>query len=1014
MKKLTFALVLMVLSAFGAEYLQNGDFETGEIKPWGFPRETKASASIRTDSAPAGGRGVLAINLPPDGERKISFHQKVKLGPGTYQFSCYVDTTGVTVPKGFVQFYVSGTVEGKWTNYGGFHIGGTHPKLGWRKYPWTKLESTVTIPENGVANSVWIEFINTVGTVLLDNFSLSDDKPNPPEPQPTKPTKGSKAFSVSLIPGGVKALFTQDQIPEFTLTVENVASDGVMSVNYRTVDYFGNQVLTTTGSYPLKVGEPFTETISYPQLKEVGFYCTTASWKFGALAGEAQVSFVKVGPLLDKPDRLFGISVYADAEVERYKLMGVGTKGYYFKWRYMEDENGNLDLEPVRQEIQALKAAGIRVMGHFDTAEASRLPRRYVKSKVEDKQDPIVDQAVFYRDKEAFVEKIVTTFKDDIHEWGAGCEINLKAYQADYIYQRYIDEVKLMSRAIRRADPTAIFVAIGCSGADGRSRPRYPFLRKILPEIVDDIDGFGIDQYTSGQTYGKGYVLKNTEEGELREMMLTLLQIAHDNGKHFVSIDEKGPSIIRNTPLDSHLGTRMANMAARDYIILKTVPEVKHWLYFRPDNWSKTSIVDWGMWEKGNPRQVVSAYSATARSMAHAEFLKGKELCEDIPCWLFRKDDRFFATLWYNGAEPLEFKLPADARFSVLDVQGKAVAVQRNTLILADAPQYLLADSLAELEGALEKAEYTVPELGATVEVIAAKKMQLALRNLSGKAFSAKVEGFKSEPPQALPSALTGTIELAPNETRILELPFASESCSFELKTSNGQRFEASRAFRPYCLSRFAGWENMANAMPIVLDDPSRQMPGYDDLKANKIYNGQDDLSAVGRFAYDDNCFYMEVVAKDDTHFNVQTPARCFNGDCVQFAFDTRKDARIKLLKNIQGLTEDDYNYVSALASGKPVTHCYGAADETRERLRGKELESIPQITRDETAKTTTYRIAIPFADLAPLRPIPGNCFGFSFLVFDSDSDQSKLIHLEASPGITNPTNPAAFLEFLF
>ena len=181
----------------------------------------------------------------------------------------------------------------------------------------------------------------------------------------------------------------------------------------------------------------------------------------------------------------------------------------------------------------------------------------------------------------------------------------------------------------------------------------------------------------------------------------------------------------------------------------------------------------------------------------------------------------------------------------------------------------------------------------------------------------------------------------------------------------------------------------------------------------NHTFDGLDDLSLVGRFAYDDTCFYMEYVAKDDIHHNEQTPARCFNGDCIQYAFDTRKDARIKLLKNIQGFSDDDYNFVSALASGQPVTHCYIAATENNERLRGKEL-AAPTIIRDETAKTTTYRVAIPFTDLTPLKPVPGLTFGFAFLAFDSDGKETKLIHMEAAPGITNPSNPADFFDFVF
>ncbi len=1011
MKQFILALALSFTSAFAAEYLQNGDFEAETPAPWQL-KSTKATLSLTSDNVPTGGgRNVLAVHLPKE-ENKVSLHQTIKLGPGTYTFSGYVDTTGVTVPQGYVQYYISGTLDGKWKNFGSFHIGGTKPKIGWQKHPWTKLETTITIPENGTAASLWCDFVNTTGTVLMDNFSISDDKPQSAAPKPVE-KKPQKPFVVTLHPGGYKALYALEQPIYVTLQVDNPWVNLPLEVTYTTTDYFGKLVGTTKATYQLKAGEPFAVHAPCPDSMQPGFFCTTATWKTGSLSGQAQASYVKVAQPPSKPDPLFGISVFAGEDAARYKLMGVGTKGVYFQWRYLEDENGNLKLDDIRAKIKDLRAAGIKIIGHFGTVETGRLPRRYLKKQVPPKQDPIENPELFYKDKEEFVYRIVSAFKDDIHEWAASGEINLLAYQADYIRQRYIDEVKVLSRAIRCADPTASFVAIGCSGADGRATPRYPFLRGILPAIVDDIDGFGIDQYTAGQAYGKGYVNKNTEEGQIREMMLAALQIARENGKKALSIEEKGPSIVRKTPLDSPLGITMANMVARDYIILKTVPEVRHWLYFRPDNWSKNSIVDWGMWERENPRQVVSAYAATARTMANATFIKFKSLCEDIPCWIFQKDGKFFATIWYNGAEPLDFQLPATQKASVLDVQGNPVDLQNNSMVLTDAPQYLFADSLNALEGLLDGAKYTVPELGATMEVIALNKTQLVLRNLSGKPFTATVSKFTSTPAIELPAALKEAIPLAPNETRSLDLPFTAKECTIALTTSNGQNFNVSRSFNPYRLVKISGWDEISKAQPVVVNDPSRQMPGYDDLKANKVYDGLDDLSLVGRFAYDDTFFYMEYVVKDDLHYNEQTPARCFNGDCIQYGFDTRKDARIKWLKGIQGFSDDDYNFVSALASGQPVTHCYMAATENNERLRGKEL-APPTIIRDEATKTTTYRVAIPFADLAPLRPIPGQTFGFSFLAFDSDGKDTKLIHIEATPGITNPTNPAEFIEFAF
>lgn len=1012
LKKILTCCMAATTLSFAAEYLKNGDFENDEFKPWRV-YSGKSTLSIITDTSPAGGSGVLGINLTGE-DRKSSVTQALKLGPGKYCFSGYVDTTRLTVPQGYVMLYVSGTKDGKWHNYGGFHAGGTDPKLGWRKAPWKKYEHEFTVPEGGTLTGIWIECISCTGTLMFDNLSLSDDKS---AVVAAAPAPKEEALKMSLVPGGVTALFPPSEVPEMTLTIENPAkSERTVSVQYRTIDYFGKEVAASKKEYKLKPGENYTEVLKYPEFSKPGFYCTTANWKCGSLSGTAEGSFVKVMEKPEKPDRLFGISVFAGDNAERFSLMGVGTKGVYFQWKYLEDKNGKLDLTKIKETVKTLKAAGIEVAGHFDAASDGRTPARYLKKKVAPKQDPIEDHEKFYKDYGEFVYQVVTAFKDDIKIWSASGEINLLAYQADYYRQRYINMVKVISKNIRRADKDAKLLALGCSGADGRSKPRYPFLRGLLPEIVDDIDGFGIDQYTAGQSYGEGYVNLNTEQGELRDMMLDALKIAHDNGKQLVGIDEKGPSIIRKTPISSPLGITMANMVARDYIILKTVPEILHWLYFRPDNWDKTSVMDWGMWELANPRQVVSAYCATARMMANVKFVKDFALHNDIPCWIFakynrwNKSDDYFAVLWYNGVEPLKFTFNDSVK--LYDVQGNRIRIEGQTTVLDSAPQYVIAQDLNALEKVLKTATFEVPLLDGVVETISADKTILAIRNLSGDTVTAKIVDFKSEPAFELPESAKAEMKLVPNETKQIAFKFAPEKCSFVISSGKQEPLKVSGSFKPYRVPRVSSWADVAKATPYALDDPMRQSPGYADLKANKVYNGLDDLSAVARFGYDDANFYMEYIVKDDDHCNEQTPARCFAGDCVQYGFDTKRDARIKFLNGIRGFTDDDYNIVSALASGKPVTYCYAASMENAKQADAQ--MTPPEVIRNEQAKTTTYRVKLPFAELVPLKPVKGKVFGFSFLAFDYDSAEKKLYLIEATSGITNPTDPSQFLPFIF
>jgi hypothetical protein len=80
--------------------------------------------------------------------------------------------------------------------------------------------------------------------------------------------------------------------------------------------------------------------------------------------------------------------------------------------------------------------------------------------------------------------------------------------------------------------------------------------------------------------------------------------------------------------------------------------------------------------------------------MAFAEFVRELPLHQDMPCWIFRRDGKYFAALWYNGKEELKAVLPAGIKAEALDVQGNPIDLAARTLMLGEAPVYLFAESL--------------------------------------------------------------------------------------------------------------------------------------------------------------------------------------------------------------------------------------------------------------------------------------------------------------------------------
>ena len=836
----------------------------------------------------------------------------------------------------------------------------------------------------------------------------------PPASETSGPAEDLCSLRLRMAPNGDSGVFLPTETPSFSFSISNSTVRAKMfEAEFRVEDYFGATVSKETLRREIFAGGCLEQRMECAKARLPGFYCVSVKWKCGGASGMEECSFVKVAELPSRPDRMFGISSFAKDEARLYAKLGVGTKAIYLDWRAHEDGHGNLSLEKTAAYVKSLREKGITVVGHFPAVSDSATPRRYLKRKAGKKDDPISDPKAMYAGMQSFVEAVVNRFRGDIHEWSAVAEINLLAGRAPYCRQRYIDVVKLISKSIRKTDPSAEILALGCSGADGREKPRFRFLQGMLPELTDNIDGFGIDQYTAGQKYGVGFTSLDTEQSELREIMTVALDIAKKNGGKIVAIDEKGPAIVRSTRLSSPEGRRMANMVARDFIILKTLPEVRHWLYFRPRNWNPKSVVDWGMWECENPRQTVSAYASTARLMAHAAFAGEKPLHKSIVCWKFKNSEGPFATIWYNGSTPLKFKLPDDAKVSVRDVQGNPVNLSGKELMLSDAPLYLYSSSMRELDRVLDGARYQAADLEGAVDVVDSGHMALLLRNVSGKPLTATVVAADFDPPVDAALLPRNPISIAADCVGRVEIAALPKKSSFTVETSNSATTKIEGKFSLYSLRKIGGWNDIGMANEIVLEDPALQMPGYGDLKSNGLYEGVDDLSVRARFGYDDDSFYMEVRVKDDIHFNDKAPARCFVGDCVQYGFDTLRNATFDALSGRNGWGEDDYRFTSALADGKPVTYCYGAAACNRNRMDRREF-TAPSVTRDERTKVTTYRVKIPFADLAPLKPEKGRVFGFSFLAFDKDGERIAAYRIESTQGLAGNTNPAEFLAFVF
>ena len=1023
--------ILTAALTFGGEWIKNGDFENGKTTPWKLTKANKnVSLSIVPDSgSPCGGSGALGITLSQ--ERVIDICQDVKIGPGTYKLTAYMDTTRCTKPGGYIMLYFSGSVNGKWQNFGGVATPGTPktPGVGWKKTSWRKYEKIITVPEGGTIKRIYIVLSGYfTGTAMLDGISLQDyteeearkdrERKQQEEKQAAElKTRQASAPQGTLLSRKYRNLFRHTEIPELGFELKNPADREVsLKVRFTTMDYFGRTVLKSEKVFKLPAKGKIIEVLRYPECRLPGFYCTNAEWKSGMISGKVQASFVKIGPVPAKKDPLFAISFYHgvlnDQNIERIELLAAGAVGSEFNWLYWFNAKPE-KLAAYKKQLEKLKQRGIESIGGFTMNYGGWNPKIWKRWMPKDKVPQELAEPTIQQLKEVlvpFIEKIVTLYRPYIKTWFLGGEVDCGGQLYPSAVPVYVAMINFSYPAIKKADPDAVVGGPGVGG--GRVYPRFPWLKKLLPQIKDSMDGFALDTYTNGQQYGKGYMTLNSEEADLRNMMLELWQLAEKSGMKFIAIAEKGPCIVRTTPLDDACSVSMANIVARDYILLKTVPQMRHWLYFRMDNWSSKSQIDWGMWEKENPRHAVSAYAATARTMAFAEFVKELPIHRDIPCWIFRKDGIYFAAVWYNGKENLKVKLADGIPTQAKDVQGNAVDLKDKILNLGEAPVYLYAKDAAALEKLLANAADNVSELAFDVDRQKAGETVLMVRNLSGHQIDLTLKD--AEIPGGRKMQFGDRISLAPGEVRTLVKPVGADSVVFHLETGKGRKYTASAKLKPAIVPMVKSFAELEKkAVPLLLNDPTRQVPCYEDLSQHGNYTGLDDLSAVFRLGYDKQYLYLEVRVKDDTHLNDNAPARIFAGDCVQFAIDSNRDAKMKRIRGVKGYSDDDFNFVSALAKGKPYTHCYTASKDTRPAIQGKTYRLKPEITRDEKTKTTLYRVKVALSDLAPLKPEKGRIFGFSLLLFDRDSPLSYH-SMEYSKGVSEPTDPSKYPAFQF
>lgn len=180
------------------------------------------------------------------------------------------------------------------------------------------------------------------------------------------------------------------------------------------------------------------------------------------------------------------------------------------------------------------------------------------------------------------------------------------------------------------------------------------------------------------------------------------------------------------------------------------------------------------------------------------------------------------------------------------------------------------------------------------------------------------------------------------------------------------------------------------NAFPIAL--------GAREQVKEKVWQGLADLSAQVLTQWDEEFFYIAASVTDDTSFQIFSPEDMWRGDCVQFALDTRRDAKI----GREGYDTDDYEFGMAAAHLRGVLYRFAGGG------RSPGVVSNAQVSVQRMGNRTIYEAAIPWPELAPLTPKDGEFVGFSMVVNDSDGGHRG--YMEWPGGMVGKKEPGRFI----
>ena len=952
------AALLCAASGASGQNLLPGDtsFEAGTGRWFGGSRQTTPE-----------GEGVLRLNRPYC--HSDIYYNLVEPGK-EYVAGFRARSTGETVRVTASVFHV----------YYGYAGNPMTLTLGpeWKRF-------TIPIPEQPSRREIYFTFHLPEGAEIeVDDFTLNEG--NKPEPwSPNGP------FSVGIEPTGAPGnlLFPDEPPPELAVgVVNNSSKKEKLRLKVTATDFYGAGTVEKVFENELENGKAFqAKVVPLPAMRR-GYYVVKAELTDSAgrlVASDAMPFGVVPHPVAATLDEA-SFGTHPDpSRVEMAALARIGVKWLrpMPTWSDMERSPGVYRFPFAEYDANDRKFGFSSLM----SIKLLESPPRFVRRE----QNRFAD----FTQMRAFLTAAAKAAPPGVRAWEIENEPDLcypTKLGASYLDSAayYGTVVREAVEALRAVDPVRPVSAMSVSGSNTGS----VFAGRAAAGCADSFQIWAPHPYTGARYIGP----KSTwvaPDAYIRERMLEFAELA--KGKRLWA-GEVGWAFDWREPFGSQTHRDVSNLVARALILMKSVPEVEKILYFKAQGCYERDFYQYGLW-RGEFEPLPSAvfFANIAARLEHSRPLP-PVFESDLRIYPFLdRENKPFAAVWKYKGELNSIRLRArPGSISATDLFGNPVELKQQDgaleLPLSETPIWVAADGFTpeEFKTLLGETEIDLPPVTLNVIHFDGKSLTGFVRNNLPRTTAIELTASGCAP-KSFPLPASGVKSVTFDFPKSRQQPV-------ELRASDGKNASTLRL-------------NPAELVPCPQSATAAGSCALFNLTERRYIYPPDpgiawrsaaDLSGKFGIGYDERFFHFAADVTDPVHFLPAEHHRAWNGDSIQLAFDPLNDAQ----EGVFDFGEDDVEFIAWLGpKGARLARTFSGAGDFGEEVPGAKVE----ITRK--GEVTSYRIAIPWAELGKLTPMAGRIFGMNFIV-NQNNGYGRSYWLGLTEGIGEMKYPYLYRKF--